>query len=363
MTTLVDKDIKKLIEEKKIFSEVEIEQDQIQPSSIDLRLGDKAYVIPSSFLPINQKVGDFIRDVSYEVLPLYDGQVLYPGNVYIVPLLETVNLHKNICAHSNPKSSSGRVDLFVRLIADNVSHYDFLPCGYSGNLYAEIIPQSFPVKVSEGITLMQLRLFRQDTKNLTNTELKKLWDKIPLVFGKEEEVLEKEDFIENNGVYLTVDVGSGIVGYKAKTSANLIDLSKRHHYDSKDFFEPVYANAGKLVLEKGSFYILSTKERIKIPQGYSSEIAPIDPSLSDLRSHYAGFIDPGWGGGDDKEVKGSPIVLEVRTNDHNFLIQDGQRMAKFEFVKNDSTPEKSYGTVSNNYSMQKSNRLAKYFKK
>ncbi|MBS3172146.1 2'-deoxycytidine 5'-triphosphate deaminase [Candidatus Woesearchaeota archaeon] len=361
MTALVDKDIKKFIKLGIMKSKIGIEDSQIQPSSFDLRVDDKMFVIPSSFLPINSDIDTFLKETSYEILDINEGIILYPGNVYIIPILEELKLPINVFAKTNPKSSFGRIDLLTRVIADKVSHFDYLPKGYKGKLYLEVIPQSFPVKLSKFVSLTQLRFFKNDSNILKDKELYDLNKKFPLLYDENGNKLDIKKYIHNNGLYLTVDVNHKLVGYKSKNASKFIDLIKKEYYDPDDYFEKIYAKDEKLILERGSFYILKTKENISIPVDYSCEIVPIEPTLSDLRSHYAGFFDPGFGNGGKKNMKGSPAILEVRTSDHNFMIQNGQRIARFEFVKNSSLPDKSYG-VGSNYFLQQGIKLAKFFK-
>lgn len=361
MVALVDKDIKKFINLGFIKSKVKIDENQIQPSSFDLRVDDKIFVMPSSFLPINSNVEDFLKEASYEIIDINNGVILYPGNVYVVPILETLKLPTNVFAKANPKSSFGRIDLLTRIIANKLSHFDYLPKGYDGKLYLEIIPQSFPVKISKFVSFTQLRFFKNESNILNDKEIYGLNKKFPLLYDEDGNELNIKEYIHNNGVYLTVDVNHKLVGYKSKNASKFIDLIKKEYYEPDDYFEKVYAKDEKLILERGSFYILKTKENISIPIDYSCEIVPIEPTLSDLRSHYAGFFDPGFGNGGKKNMKGSPAILEVRTSDHNFMVQDGQRIARFEFVKNSSLPAKSYGAGSN-YFLQQGIKLAKFFK-
>ncbi len=307
---------------------------QIQPASLDLRLGHKAYRLRASFLPgAGRSVEDCLADVHMHEIDLSQGAVLETGCVYLVPLQESLALPTDLSAAANPKSSTGRLDVFTRVICDGADSFDAIRAGYDGPLYAEIAPRTFSVLVRPGDRLVQLR-FRRGDLNILNTQTVS---------------------IDLEGID-----GSGIVGWRARRHAGLVDVSGVGAHAARDYWEPLYSDNGQLVLDPEEFYILASKEAVSIPENQAAEMAPIAPEIGEFRAHYAGFFDPGFGvasaGGE-----GSRAVLEVRGRDVPFLLRHGQPVAKLVFEAMSEVPESLYGAKGSHYQAQ-GLRLSKHFK-
>jgi len=384
-------ELKKAISDGLILATPPIEEAQIQPASIDLRLGPKAYRLVSSFLPgKDQKVMDRLgpRSRHRANLLMYehntaDGMVLEKGSVYLIPLIEKLALPKNVHGKANPKSTTGRLDIFTRVITDCNPRFDEIPQGYEGGLFLEVMPRSFTVKVWQGISLVQLRL-RTGDSSVTDRQLKKLHNEYSILCdGKGEDILPLFDNPDNesrgripddrvrvsNGIFMSADIlgdkSGAIIGYKAKKNSRMIDLTKKNYYNTEDFWEPIYSNTNRdmLILEPEEFYILATKEKIRIPPGYAADMAPYEAGSGELRTHYAGFFDPGFGYGKGGEVMGTKAVLEVRAHDVPFMIAHGQTFCKLFFEKMKEVPDKVYGpTIGSSYQYQ-TITLSKQFKK
>jgi dCTP deaminase len=267
-------------------------ESQIQPASLDLRLGDTAYRVRASFLPgPGATVAERIDELKLHEIDLSDGAVLETNCVYIVPLLESLALPPEIVAAANPKSSTGRLDVFTRVIADGTRRFDMIGAGYHGPLYAEISPKTFPVLLREGSRLSQVR-FRTGDAILSVDELDALHEL--------ERLVDVDDADLVNGVALSVDLSgenaSGFVGYRAKRHTGVVDIDRRGGYAVDDFWEPIAARPdGSLILDPGEFYILASKEAVQVPPDYAAEMVPFDPLVGEFRVHYAGFFDPGFG--------------------------------------------------------------------
>jgi dCTP deaminase len=333
--------------------------DQIQPASLDLRLGKVAYRVRASFLPgPRTTVQKRIDELKLHEVSLSGGAVLETGCVYIVPLLESLALPKDISAAANPKSSTGRLDVFTRVIADSTRGFDRIEAGYHGPLYAEIGPRTFPVLVREGSRLSQIR-FRHGQALLDAAALRALHEK--------EQLVDSDDHGVNDGVAVGVDLSGlgpgGLVGYRAKRHTGVIDVEKREGYSVSDFWEPIApARADKsLILDPNEFYILASKEAVQVPPDYAAEMVPFDPLVGEFRVHYAGFFDPGFGyagaGG-----KGARAVLEVRSREVPFILEHGQIVGRLVYEKMLARPDKLYGQgIGSNYQAQ-SLKLSKHFK-
>jgi len=342
--------------------------DQIQPASLDLRLGDIAYRVRASFLPGSTTVAQRIDELKLHEFALTDGAVLETGCVYIVPLLESLALPDEISAAANPKSSTGRLDVFTRVIADETRGFDRVEPGYHGPLYAEISPRTFPVLVREGSRLSQIR-FRHGHALLGGDALRELHAR--------ERLVDADDADVSEGVAVGVDLsgtllsppphageskGGGIVGYRAKRHTGLIDVERRGGYSVLDFWEPMQARPDKsLILDPNEFYILASKEAVQVPPDYAAEMVPFDPLVGEFRVHYAGFFDPGFGyagaGG-----KGARAVLEVRSREVPFILEHGQIVGRLVYEKMIARPDKLYGQgIGSNYQAQ-SLKLSKHFK-
>jgi dCTP deaminase len=345
---------------KEIRSLEPILDDQIQPASIDLRLGSVAYRVRASFLPgSSSTVQEKLRDFTMHEMDITQGGVLEKGCVYIVPLLEQLALKHRMSALANPKSSTGRLDIFTRVITDNGSEFDRVREGYKGPLYAEISPRTFSILVRQGSKLSQLRI-RRGTPLNSDERLRELQQKFQLV-GRQ----LSDDQIKN-GVPITVDVHGdatgGIIGYKAKNHAGLIDVDKVGHYNAREFWDLVPAPGPRgLILDPADFYILASRESVKVPPGFAAEMIAYDTLVGEFRVHYAGFFDPGFGDA-SAGGEGSKAVLEVRSYELPFVIEDGQVVGRLVYERLTGPPERVYGAgVNSNYQRQ-GLRLSKHFK-
>jgi dCTP deaminase len=305
-------------------------EDQVQPASLDLRLGERAWRVRASFLPgLGRKVTDRLGDVAMHELDLTKGAVLERGCVYIALLQERIKLPPGVSARANPKSSTGRVDVFVRLLTDNGAAFDDVTEGYEGPLYMEMAPQTFSVLVRAGTRLNQLRLKEGHPPRLSTLDV---------------------------GVDLTGD----LAGYRGRRHAGVIDLDLEDGHDPRDFWEPLEPRRGELLLDPGEFYILASKQAVEIPVLEAAEMTPIDPAVGEFRVHYAGFFDPGFGT-DEARGAGSKGVLEVRSHETPFLVEDGQTVARLIFEPLTEKPTRLYGDVRSHYQRQ-GLKLSKHFK-
>lgn len=342
--------INNMVREHEIWSKNEIFADQIQPASIDLRLGSIAYRVRASFLPgPDNTVLDKMQQLDAYPIDISSGAVLERGCVYVVPLLEALNLKSGVIAFANPKSSTGRLDILTRLIGDRSSGFDRLEKGYQGPLYVEIAPRTFSVVVRAGTRLNQLR-FRRGSPVIAASELQRLHDSGQLVFDEANE----QNFTERKMLRLSVDLHGGgkggLIGYRAKKHTDRIDLEKIAHYDPMDFWEPIhYHRDPPLILDPNDFYILVTKEAVRIPPDYAAEMVAYDTSVGEFRVHYAGFFDPGFGWGDAV----SKAVLEVRSHEVPFTLEDGQTVGWLQYERMAGRPDRLYGAgLKSNYQGQ-----------
>jgi dCTP deaminase len=360
-----------LVREGVISAKAPIEERQYQPASLDLRLGEKGHRMFCSFFPDPfQTIESRLRSpmlyqsdlVMYDI-DLRDGAVLEKGHVYLIPLLEELALPKQVAGKCNPKSTTGRLDVFTRTITDSNATFDLIRPGYHGPLYLEIVPRSFPVRVKAGMCLNQLRLVSGDP-SVGDDELRAAHDSLTLLYGKNNAPVPAAEVQVNGGLFLRVDLhGDGdVIGYRAKKTTELIDLARIGYYDPCDFWEPLRRGRyDTLVLEPEDFYILSSKERIRVPPAYAAEMVAFEAACGELRTHYAGFFDPGFGYGTGA-LRGTPIVLEVRAHDVPFLIHDGQTLFKVLFERMNERPDKVYGEgIGSSYQFQ-GLTLSKQFK-
>jgi len=332
---------------------------QIQPASIDLRLGPRAFRVRASFLPgPNATVEEKLNSVFMHEVDLSEGAVLETGCVYIVPLLERADFSTRIAGIANPKSSTGRIDVFTRLITDRAQTFDRVDAGYHGPLYAEISPQTFPALVRKGSRLNQLRL-RRGSPQFSDAQLRRLHAEQPLV--------DREPDIDG-GLGLSIDLkGRGDaknrrIGWRAKRHTGLIDVDRLDVLDPHQFWDSIEANdAGHLVLDPGEFYILASGERVAIPRDHAAEMVPFDPLVGEFRVHYAGFFDPGFG----LDAGGHPsarAVLEVRSREVPFILEHGQIVGRLVFERLTDPPPQAYGaTPGSNYQGQDL-KLSKHFR-
>ena len=351
---LPSQDIQKLIQNKKVGSlHYEISKSQIQPSSLDLTLGEKAWRIRASFLPgENNTVEDKLKTVAMYELNLNLNTVLEKGSIYIIKLNETLRLPENLDGSANAKSSSGRVDLFTRLLSDYSDEFDTVKAGYDGHLYAEVQSKSFSVEVQKGLSLNQIR-FKKGKVNISDIDLRDLHFQHSLI--------DTEPNIKN-GLGFSINLinsKSGLVGYKAKTNAPVINLSEINYYEPSEYWEEIKQNGNSLILNPNDFYILSSREAVKIPLGYAAEMLPYLAKIGEFRVHYAGFFDPGFGVGGSFASK---AVLEVRCHEAPFKLEHGQQVGRLIFERMLYEPDISYGTqIKSNYQGQ-SLKLSKHFK-
>lgn len=345
---------------RELVMDAPLAERQIQPASIDLRLGPVAYRVRASFLPGAQStVREKLETVKLHEIDLTAGAVLETGCVYIVPLIERAEFSKRISGVANPKSSTGRIDVFTRLITDFATGFDRVEEGYHGPLYAEISPRTFPIVVRKGSRLNQLRI-RHGSPSFTDTQLKRLNEQTPLVTGTAD--------IEG-GLGFSIDlkgVGGdkgGTVGWRAKRHTGLIDVDKTGLLDPYDYWDAIRAPAsGTLILDPDEFYILVSREAVAIPPDYAAEMVPFNPLVGEFRVHYAGFFDPGFGyepGG----VPSAHAVLEVRSREVPFILEHGQTIGRLIFERLTDPPPEVYGTdLGSNYQRQ-GLKLSKHFRR
>src|SRR5215470_12662456 len=355
---LPDRLIAALADSGGIIAATEFADDQIQPASLDLRLGEVAYRVRASFLPgPDATVGERIDDLKLHEVALGDGAVLETNCVYIVPLQESMALPADIAASANPKSSTGRLDVFTRVIADHTRGFDRIEAGYHGPLYAEISPRTFPVLVREGSRLSQIR-FRRGNALLDAEALRALHGR--------ERLVDDDDADVSEGIAVSVDLSGlgpdGLVGYRAKRHTGLIDVERRAGYDVADFWEPMRSRKDQnLILDPDEFYILASKEAVQVPPDYAAEMVPFDPLVGEFRVHYAGFFDPGFGyagtGG-----RGARAVLEVRSREVPFILEHGQIVGRLVYENMLARPRSLYGEgIGSNYQAQ-GLKLSKHFR-
>jgi dCTP deaminase len=355
---LPDHMIAVLVRDGAILRAYDLVPDQIQPASLDLRLGEVAYRVRASFLPgPDTTVAERIDELKLHEITLGDGAVLETGCVYIVPLIESLALPDDIAAAANPKSSTGRLDVFTRVIADETRGFDHIAAGYHGPLYAEISPRTFPVLVREGSRLSQIR-FRHGSALLDGESLRALHARERLVDDSAADVSE--------GIAVSVDLSGlgpdGLVGYRAKRHTGVVDVERRAGYDIGDFWEPMRSRKERsLILDPGEFYILASKEAVQVPPDYAAEMVPFDPLMGEFRVHYAGFFDPGFGyagaGG-----RGARAVLEVRSREVPFILEHGQIVGRLVYETMLARPRSLYGEgIGSNYQAQ-GLKLSKHFR-
>jgi dCTP deaminase len=355
---LPDHMIAGLAEDGAILTPHDFVPDQIQPASLDLRLGEVAYRVRASFLPgPRTTVAERIDELKLHEIALTDGAVLETGCVYIVPLIESLALPDDISAAANPKSSTGRLDVFTRVIADETRGFDRIRAGYHGPLYAEISPKTFPVLVREGSRLSQIR-FRHGHAQLSIDALRALHARERLVDDDEADV--------GDGIAVGVDLSGlgpdGLVGYRAKRHTGLIDVERRAGYEVADFWEPIRARRdASLILDPDEFYILASKQAVQVPPDHAAEMVPFDPLVGEFRVHYAGFFDPGFGyagaGG-----RGARAVLEVRSREVPFILEHGQTVGRLVYEAMLARPKSLYGQgIGSNYQAQ-GLKLSKHFR-
>ncbi len=347
--------LRQLIEQGEITAEPEILADQIQPASLDLRLGSRAWRVRASFLAgQGRSVAERLADFEMHQMDLKSGAVLEKGCVYVVPLMERLSLPAGVQAVANAKSSTGRLDLLTRVITDGGVEFDRVPEGFAGPLYAEICPRSFSVLVRPGMRLNQIR-FRKGQARLDDSALAALHTRETLVPGEP---------VISDGLGFSVDLRPAqgtLVGYRAKPHTGVIDLDRIAAYLPGDFWEEIHTDSGRIILDPGAFYILVSREAVHIPPDYAAEMAPYLAMVGEFRVHYAGFFDPGFGhvaaGG-----TGARGVLEVRCHEAPFALEHGQIVGRLVYEQMATRPEQLYGAqIASNYQGQ-GLKLSKHFK-
>jgi len=338
--------IQRLVRDGVITSDVEIEDKNIQPASLDLTLGDVAYRLRCSFLPSNERVRDKLSTYEMGQLDLRGpGAVLEQNRPYLIPLRERLDLPPGVRGRTNPRSSTGRLDVFTRVITDQGNHFDDIRDGYSGELFLEVVPMSFTIRLKAGLTLNQLRLTVGQSR-LHDDELVALGGQDPIVYpGVSSE--PGDEAVVSDGLFLSVDLSGDVVGfsgYRAKKMSGLLEMDKVNAYQVNDYWERLPAGDGRLVLDPDGFYLLVSRERVRIPPDFAAEMAAYDPTSGELRTHYAGFFDPGFGDVPDGDWRGTPAVLEVRVHDVPFALEHGQRLCKLTFERMSSRPDQLYGS-------------------
>ncbi|MCR9220461.1 MAG: 2'-deoxycytidine 5'-triphosphate deaminase [Alphaproteobacteria bacterium] len=344
--------IKAAIERSEIFSESGIPDAQIQPASLDLRLGGSAYRVPASFLPGKDwTVRDKLLEIASEKIDLSGGAQLEKGNVYVIPLQEMLRLKKRVSGSANPKSSTGRLDIFARVITDYGTEFDSVAPNYHGPLWLEVAPRSFNVVARTGSKLAQLRI-RTGSPKRSDNAIRELVENQSILIAE-----HQEPDIKAGKLALSVDVHgdplSGLVGYSAKRTDAPVDVDKINFYEPAEFWDPVHRpKRGGLILNTSDFYILASKERVVIPPDYAADMVAYDTLVGEFRVHYAGFFDPGFGYTGSKPT-GAKIVLEVRSHEVPFMIEDNQIVGRVIFEKLRQHTDRPYGSgIGSNYQGQ-----------
>jgi len=353
--------IEALIRDRTIASTSEISRDMIQPASLDLRLGPVAYRVRASFLPGPEaSVEEKVEALGMHAIDLAGGAVLERGCVYIVPLLEHLALDNRIAAFANPRSSTGRLDVFTRLITDRASRFDAVARGYHGRLYAEVSPRTFSILVRQGSRLSQLRLHR-GTPAIPATRLRQLQQEIGLVDPEMPDAGSRE-----GGLPLRLDLegdgGDSLIGFRAKHHSGIVDFDVVGGYDASDYWEPIHARPGRgIILNPDDFYVLSTREAITVPPDHAAEMIAYDTEVGEFRVHYAGFFDPGFGW-DGAGGAGSRAVLEVRSHDVPFLLEHEQVIGGLRYLRLTDISDRLYGSgIGSAYQGQRL-QLSKHFR-
>ena len=347
--------------DKGFLSSIEVEN--INPASFDISASTERYRIDSIFLP---KYGQSIKEIINKLNPIQQDvdQVMERDVIYVIKIKEKTNLLENIYGYCNPKSSSGRHDLHVRIVADGVARYDTIPHGYNGELWAIVVARSYPVLIPKDFRISQIRLFNGDTR-FNEMMLLDQMHKDSLVYHSDTRVYSYDSLRMKDGdgsILLTLDLSTDIVGYEARGTNKVLDLGAVNgSIDSTEFFTPIKNNGESILLKKGAFYILSTKEYLRVPPYLASEMVDMDSRTGEFRSHYAGFFDPGWGVDMDGNGKGRPMTLEVRPFE-DVMICHQQPIGKVKFEKMSQIPERHYDMMNSNYLYQSGPKLAKQFK-
>jgi dCTP deaminase len=369
---LADQDLRAAADAGFILAGEPVEERQFQPASLDLRLGRVAYQLRGSFLPFRQTVEARLaqtdladHDLVIDQVSLDRGVTLQRGSVYLVPLLESLALPRDLRGRSNPKSTTGRLDVFTRVITDGTPRFDEIPAGYHGPLYLEVAPQSFPVRVHPGISLNQVRL-SSGTTVIPDEVLRTLYAATPLLYDDDDRPIPLERVGFNGGLCMGVDLSGratgGIIGYRAQATPPAVDLARVRGYDPDEYWEPIKRpTRDAYILEANRFHLLVSKERIRVPADFAAEMVVYDPGAGEIRTHYAGFFDPGFGVGDGT-VLGTKVVMEVRAREVPFMLYDGQTSFKVMFERLRRRPERVYGEGLGSSYQRQTLTLSKQFR-
>lgn len=355
--------LRRAIDEGQLAADVPIPAENVQPASLDLRLGERAYALRCSFLPdseatIEEKLGDLVLNE----FDIGTGSVLERNRPYLIPLQERLALPETLRGRANPKSSTGRLDIFTRVISERNFRFDAIPAGYSGPLFLEVVSRSFAIRVHEGLALNQIRVVQGEAR-CNDAEILSINDRAPLLHAHDAP-LGADELAIADGLFLSVDLDRDTehVGYKAKPNAPLLDLSRVGEYEADAFWEPVYASQGRIILQPEDFYLLISQEGVQIPPWLGAEMTAYDPTAGELRTHYAGFFDPGFGFDREGRRRGARAVLEVRARDVPFMVEHGQRICKLGFERMIEEPDVIYGEdVGSSYQYQELT-LSKHFR-
>ncbi|HXZ43024.1 MAG TPA: 2'-deoxycytidine 5'-triphosphate deaminase [Terriglobales bacterium] len=360
-------EIKRMVSVGQISANPEPLDSQIQPASIDLRLGSVAYRTRASFL--RGRSATFltrVQEFTEATIDLTEDSpaLLDPGIVYIIPLIESLNLPTDVQGVANPKSTTGRLDIFTRLITEHGDSFDRVPKGYKGALFAEVSPRSFPIRVRREMRLNQLRFVRGNaTQPITNGDLKQIAESENLVYDSKGNPAKAGIA---DGIEITADLEGGVVAYRAKNEApRVVELDRYDYYEPEDYWEPIKPRHGHITLAKGAFYLLASKRLFSVPLDYAAEMVAHDPSMGEFRVHYAGFFDPGFGYGMRKgDILGTKAVLEVRAYEVDIVLEDNHVIGRLHYYKMAERPEKTYGEAGLSSSYQKQGlALSKQFKR
>jgi dCTP deaminase len=340
--------------------------ENVQPASLDLRLAETAYRIRCSFLPGNDTVEQRVKDFIVDEIDLHrEGAVLETNRPYLIPLKERLALPPGVRGKANPKSSTGRADVFTRVITDNSARFDEIAPGYQGGLYLEVVPLSFPIRVREDLSLNQLRL-SVGRAELTDAEVRAHHEAEPILFADGRPVPASELSLAN-GLFLGLNLrgdGRGRVGYRARGSAPLLDMTRTAHTDPDAYWEDVrHEDGDRIILTPRNFYLLMSHEAVRIPPSLAAEMTAYDPTSGELRTHYAGFFDPGFGYDATGGIQGSTAALEVRAHDVPFMVEDRQRVCKLTFERMLEQPTLLYGQQIGSSYQGQTETLGKHFRR
>ena len=354
--------IRTAVRDDVIVSDYRVPEENIQPASLDLRLGETAHMLQCSFLPHPGTVQERLPHLSIGEIDLRDGAILDRNRAYLIPLLESLDLPEGLKARANPKSSTGRLDIFTRVITEQSERFDDIPEGYRGPLYLEVFSRSFTVRVRTRLCLNQIRLF-QGNPVLSHDELERMHSNSPIILPNQAELTVLPNRSASLGLSIDLTGAPGQIGYRARKNSKLLDLSLQGDHDPEDFWEPVSASRdGTLILEPEEFYLLSAAERVSIPPELAGEMTAYETSSGEVRTHYAGFFDPGFGYGEDGKLGGTPPVLELRAHDVPFMIGPGQRVGSLTFERMLEAPEDWYGAKIGSSYQTTGRMLNKHFR-